>query len=415
MSTTRARLDGQTLLITGADGFIGSHLVEHALDAGATVRAFCLYNSFGSAGWLDESEPFRSAVADGRAELVLGDVRDPAVVDAAVEGVDAVLHLGALIAIPYSYQVRLHVGDQRDRDAQRPRRLRRHERRPDGPHLDVRGLRHRPDVADHRVAPAAGPVAVQRDQDRRRRAGRERSPGPSDAGGRSSARSTRSAPGSRPARSSPPCSPRCSPAPTQIRVGSTAPKRDFTFVTDTCDGFVKAVSADLEPGATVQLGTGTRYSIGEIVEMCRQITGSTAEIVTEDDRMRPPDSEVEILLSDPSSALTRLGWEPTIDLGEGLRRRPRPGWRHGSRPAPRRATTDEGAAMHPAGGAEHRRARAQVRPGGHRLRFRVLGRPVRHRVRGRFADLRRRPARRRLRVGHRRHPPRDARPRGAAG
>ena len=96
-------LTGQQVLVTGADGFIGSHVVERLIAAGATVKAFCLYNSNGSLGWLDESESFAAAVDDGRAEVVLGDIRDPEHVSTSVEGVDAVLHLAALIAIPFSY------------------------------------------------------------------------------------------------------------------------------------------------------------------------------------------------------------------------------------------------------------------------------------------------------------------------
>jgi UDP-glucose 4-epimerase len=106
----------------------------------------------------------------------------------------------------------------------------------------------------------------------------------------------------------------------ELRLGSLAPQRDFTFVTDTCDGFLRAAGADLEPGTTVQLGTGSTCSIGEIVELCRQVTGSTAEVVTEEERVRPAGSEVEVLLSDPARAKELLGWTPTVSLEEGLRR-----------------------------------------------------------------------------------------------
>ncbi|HET6667060.1 MAG TPA: GDP-mannose 4,6-dehydratase, partial [Intrasporangium sp.] len=94
---------GKTVLVTGSDGFIGSHTVERLLADGAQVRAFCLYNSNGSLGWLDESDLFAQALRDGQAEAVLGDIRDPEHVAASVEGADVVLHLAALIAIPFSY------------------------------------------------------------------------------------------------------------------------------------------------------------------------------------------------------------------------------------------------------------------------------------------------------------------------
>ncbi len=319
MSTTRARLDGQTLLITGADGFIGSHLVEHALDAGATVRAFCLYNSFGSAGWLDESEPFKSAVADGRAELVLGDVRDPAVVDAAVAGVDAVLHLAALIAIPYSYTaVRSYVDTNVTGTLNVLEAVRRHDvaRMVNTSTSEVYGTPQTTPITESHPLRAQSPYSATKIA--------------ADKLSESFALSFGTPVVSlRPFNTFGPRQSTRAIIPTvlsqmlagahEIRLGSTAPKRDFTFVTDTCEGFAKAVSADLEPGATVQLGTGTCYSIAEIVELCRQITGSSAEIVTEDARMRPPDSEVDILLSDPGRALARLGWEPTVDLEQGLR------------------------------------------------------------------------------------------------
>ncbi|MFM6852183.1 MAG: GDP-mannose 4,6-dehydratase, partial [Terrabacter sp.] len=88
-------LAGRTVLVTGSDGFIGSHVVERLVADGARVKAFCLYNSNGSTGWLDESDAFKRAVRDGQAEVVLGDIRDPEHVMASTEGVDVVLHLAA--------------------------------------------------------------------------------------------------------------------------------------------------------------------------------------------------------------------------------------------------------------------------------------------------------------------------------
>ncbi|MBN9612243.1 MAG: GDP-mannose 4,6-dehydratase, partial [Actinobacteria bacterium] len=96
-------LAGKRVLVTGADGFIGSHVVENLIDAGAEVTAFCMYNSNGELGWLDESETYAAAVSAGRADSILGDIRDPEHVRSAVDGQQIVLHLAALIAIPYSY------------------------------------------------------------------------------------------------------------------------------------------------------------------------------------------------------------------------------------------------------------------------------------------------------------------------
>ncbi|MBN9612235.1 MAG: GDP-mannose 4,6-dehydratase, partial [Actinobacteria bacterium] len=105
-----------------------------------------------------------------------------------------------------------------------------------------------------------------------------------------------------------------------IRLGSLTPQRDFTFVTDTAEGFARAAVSDLEPGSTVQLGTGRTVSIGDLVELYKTVTGSDARIELDQDRVRPANSEVEILLSDPSLANGLLGWEPTVGLEEGLAR-----------------------------------------------------------------------------------------------
>jgi UDP-glucose 4-epimerase len=104
----------------------------------------------------------------------------------------------------------------------------------------------------------------------------------------------------------------------ELRLGDLTPKRDFTFVTDTAEGFVRAAVADLEPGTTIQLGTGRTVSVGEVVELCRTVTGSTARIVTDEQRIRPEGSEVQVLLSDPSRAAAELGWRPTVSLEDGL-------------------------------------------------------------------------------------------------
>jgi nucleoside-diphosphate-sugar epimerase len=107
----------------------------------------------------------------------------------------------------------------------------------------------------------------------------------------------------------------------EIRLGALDPRRDFTYVTDTVDGFVRAARAPLgAPGEVIQLGTGRDISIGELVELCREVTGSSARIVQESERVRPAASEVERLLSSPARALDRLGWTPQVTLEDGLAR-----------------------------------------------------------------------------------------------
>ncbi len=107
---------------------------------------------------------------------------------------------------------------------------------------------------------------------------------------------------------------------TEVRLGSLTPRRDFTYVTDTVDGFVRTADAGLDPGEVVQLGTGDTISIGELFERCRAVVGSEAEVVTEEERVRPDRSEVQVLQSDPTRAREFLRWEPTVGFDEGLER-----------------------------------------------------------------------------------------------
>lgn len=313
-------LSGRRVLVTGADGFIGSHLVEAALAAGADVRALCLYTSRGSTGWLEESTAFAEAVEQGRATVVLGDIRDPELVMSAVAGVDAVLHLAALIAIPYSYVApRSYVETNVSGTLNVLEAVRRH-RTPRMVHTSTSEVYGTPETVPITEShPLRGqspysaskigadklcesfalsfetPVSVLRPFN--------------TFGPRQSARAV-----------IPTVLGQLMAGATELRLGSTAPQRDFTFVSDTCEGFLRMLEADLEPGATVQLGTGTTWSIAEVVETCMRVTGQRADVVTEAERVRPEASEVQILLSDPSLADRRLGWRPTVDLEDGLRR-----------------------------------------------------------------------------------------------
>jgi UDP-glucose 4-epimerase len=304
------------VLVTGADGFIGSHLVERLVTDGVEVRAFCCYNSNGSHGWLDEADPEVRAATD----LRLGDVRDERSVEAAVEGVDVVVHLAALIAIPYSYEAPRSfidtnvLGTYNVLEAARRFGVRRlvhtstsevygtpstvpitesHPLRGQSPYSASK-------IAADKLCEAWAcsfelPVVVLRPFN--------------TYGPRQSARAV---------------------IPTilgqllagfrQLRLGSTGPRRDFTFVTDTVDGLVRAGTAELGPGEVVQLGTGTAISIADLVDRAAKVLGlGEIEVEVDGARVRPRHSEVEVLLSDPSRAAALLGWRPRVDLDDGLR------------------------------------------------------------------------------------------------
>lgn len=307
-------LSGKTVLVTGADGFIGSHLVERLITDGADVRAFCLYNSNGSAGWLDDSKIFR----ESGSEPLLADIRDPEAVRHAVSGVDIVFHLAALIAIPYSYLaprsfVDTNVtGTLNVLEAVRTQGVAKmintstsevygtpetvpitesHPLRGQSPYSATKIAADK--LCESYALSFDTPVTILRPYN--------------TFGPRQSARAV-----------IPTILSQLLAGASTIRLGAVSPRRDFTFVADTCDGFVRAAAADLEPGTVVQLGTGRTVSIGETFDMCRAVLGVDAEVVTDEQRVRPAGSEVEILQSDPSLAQSLLGWTPQVSLEEGL-------------------------------------------------------------------------------------------------
>jgi NAD dependent epimerase/dehydratase len=313
-----ASLEGRTVLVTGADGFIGSHVVERVLAAGGRPRAFCLYTSNGGLGWLDESAEFALALAESRAEVVLGDIRDPEHVASSVEGADVVLHLAALIAIPFSYLApRSYVETNVIGTLNVLEGVRRHGT----PHMVNTSTSEVYGTPEHVPITEAHPL-------------RGQSPySASKIGADKMCESYALSFGTpvttlRPFNTFGPRQSARAVIPTvlsqllsgvdELRLGDLTPQRDFTFVTDTAEGFVRAASACLEPGTTIQLGTGRTVSIGEVVELCRSITGSRARVIVDEQRIRPEGSEVQVLLSDPARAAAELGWHPTVSLEDGL-------------------------------------------------------------------------------------------------
>jgi UDP-glucose 4-epimerase len=309
---------GKTVLVTGADGFIGSHVVERLVADGARVRAFCLYNSNGSTGWLDESHPFQAAVRDGRAEVVLGDIRDPEHVLASAEGAEVVLHLAALIAIPFSYVApRSYVETNVIGTLNVLEAVRRHgiPRMVNTSTSEVYGTPEQVPITEAHPLRGQSPYSATKISADKLCESYALSFGTpvttlrpfNTFGPRQSTRAV-----------IPTVLSQLLVGASELRLGDLTPKRDFTFVTDTADGFVRAALADVAPGTTIQLGTGRTVSVGDLVDLCKKVTGSEAEVVTDSDRIRPEGSEVQILLSDPSRANEVLGWAPTVTLEEGL-------------------------------------------------------------------------------------------------
>ena len=291
-------LAGKRVLVTGADGFIGSHLVERLVGDGAQVRAFCLYNSQGSRGWLDTASAEVRAALDVR----LGDIRDPGFVADATKGVDVVMHLAALIAIPYSYRAPESfvatnvVGTLNVLEAARlhkPSRVMRD--------LDERGLRHARNPADSRDSSAQRAVAVCGDEDRRRPARVVVSAQLRRSGRRlASIQHLRSTPVD--ARGPADDARAAVRGATTIKLGRLDTRRDLTYVTDTVDGFIRAAAAPGVVGETIQLGTARSPSIREIFEAACQALGVRATVELDPERLRPDASEVLVLESDPARA-----------------------------------------------------------------------------------------------------------------
>jgi UDP-glucose 4-epimerase len=313
---SQASLKGKRVLVTGADGFIGSHLTERLVALGAEVRAFCLYNSQGSWGWLDH------ASADVRASLDvrLGDIRDTHFVEGACDGVEVVFHLAALIAIPYSYVapesfietnvrgtlnvlegarragvsrfIQTSTSEVYGTPATLPIRET-HPLNAQSPYAATKVAADQLALSFHRSFEV--PVVVLRPFN--------------TYGPRQSTRAVL-----------PTILSQLLEGKEEVSLGRLDTRRDMTFVSDTVDGFVKAATADTVVGETIQLGTGEAVSIKELFDAACAATGKRARVREEARRLRPDASEVLVLESDPSLAKERMGWSPTVPLGEGLRR-----------------------------------------------------------------------------------------------
>jgi len=311
-----AKLAGRPVLVTGAGGFIGGHLVARLVAEGARVRAFVRYNSRGERGTLDWLDP--AVVAD--VEVVAGELRDIESVTRAVAGAEVVFHLAAQIAIPYSYVnprdfVEVNaVGSLNVAQAALAAGV---ERVLHTSTSEVYGAaRTVPITEDHPLEPqspyAASKVAADKLMDSFHRSfdlpvavvRPFNTYGPHQS-----------------ARAILPTIISQALAGPGLRLGSLHPRRDMTFVEDTAAAFIAVAEADDRVvGRTVQLGTGVDVSIGELVELVGSLLGKELTVETDPARVRPPNSEVERLISDPALAAELAGWRPTVELRDGVAR-----------------------------------------------------------------------------------------------
>ncbi len=307
-------LNGARVLVTGADGFIGSHLVERLVAVGADVRAFCLYNSQGSLGWLDRSD------VRERIEVRLGDIRDARFVEAACDGVEVVFHLAALIAIPYSYTAPESFVDTNVRgtlnvlEAARRARVRRMVHTSTS---EVYGTPASLPIRETHPLQAQSPYAATKVAADQLALSYHLSFGVpvvvlrpfNTYGPRQSTRAvlptilTQLLDGKR-----------------EIQLGRLDTRRDLTFVADTVEGFLRAAEAPGVDGATLQLGTGRAVTVDEVFRLAAKVIGVDARPVLDERRLRPDASEVLVLESDPQLARERLGWSAQVSLEEGLTR-----------------------------------------------------------------------------------------------
>ena len=307
------RWDDLQVLVTGAGGFIGSHLTERLCALGARTRALVRYGSSGTAGWLDRS-PVRDDV-----EIVAGDLRDRDSVARAMRGVDVVFHLGALIGIPYSYEapdayVQTNVVGtlnvlQAARSAGTARVVHtstsevygsaqyvpideRHPLRGQSPYSASKIGADK--LAESFFLSFETPVVTVRPFN--------------TYGPRQSTRAV-----------IPTIITQCL-AGDVVRLGHLTPTRDLTFVADTVEGFLAAAASPAAVGRTINLGNGREIAVGQLANRIAGQLHRTVRIECTEERQRPEGSEVDRLLADNALARDLLGWAPRVGLDEGLRR-----------------------------------------------------------------------------------------------
>ena len=305
----------RTVLVTGAGGFIGSHLTERLIDEGAQVRAFIRYTSRGDLGMLNLLPADKLAAV----QVIGGDLRDVEAVRGAVKGVDTIFHLGALIAIPYSY---VHPREVIEVNVLGTTNVLMAAR-----DFAVRRMVH-PSTSE--VYGTAQYVPIDEQHPLQGQSPYSASKIGADKIVESFVRSFELPVATlRPFNTYGPRQSARAVIPTiitqalardEIRLGSLTPQSDLTFVADTADGFMRMATHDAAVGQEVNIGADATISIGELVQKILRIVGRELPIVSEEQRMRPAGSEVLRLWADNRKAGALIGWRPRVSLDEGLAR-----------------------------------------------------------------------------------------------
>ena len=310
------KINDRKILVTGADGFIGSHLVEHLVEIGADVRAFVYYNSFNSWGWLDTvDERVKRSI-----EVVAGDVRDPHGVRAAMKGCDVVMHLAALIAIPFSYHSPDTYVDTNVKGTLNVVQAARElgvSRVVHTSTSEVYGTaRFVPITEDHPLQ-GQSPYAASKTGADQIAVSFHLSFGTpvtvirpfNTYGPRQSARAV-----------IPTIITQLAAGASQVKLGAVTPTRDFNFVHDTCRGFVAVAGCDAAVGKVINVGSNFEVSIGDAARIIAALMGREVELISDEQRLRPAGSEVERLCADNTRARKLTGWAPEYAGLDGFRR-----------------------------------------------------------------------------------------------
>ena len=303
------------VLVTGAGGFIASHLVERLIAEGARVRAFVRYNSRGDLGSLRMLPP----EALSQLDIVAGDLRDVEAVRESVKDIDTVFHLGALIAIPYSY---VHPREVVETNVMGTLNVLMAARE-----FGTRRVVH---TSTSEVYGTARYVPIDENHPLQGQSPYSASKIGADRIAESFYRSFNVPVVTiRPFNTYGPRQSARAVIPTiisqaltrdEVKLGSLEPSRDFTFVADTVDGFLRVASADDVLGEEINLGNDNTIRIGDLAEKIFGMIGRTPRLVTDSQRIRPGKSEVRKLWASNKKAKELIGWEPRVSLDEGLRR-----------------------------------------------------------------------------------------------